>query len=452
MTVLAVLLGVAFVSGAMVFSTTLTQAYTRSAEQGFDDVDVRIRPVESGRFEHASRSGVLLDQALLDRARGLPGVASAAGVVSGFTALAGADGGMVGEGWATVGANDDGRYPMVEGRAPRVEGEVAIDARTAQRAAFTVGETVRLSVDGPVLTQRVSGIFATDDGNVAAGGTLTLFDTATAQALLALPGHYSQIELTAEPGVSPEQLRDQVGSVLPPGTQAVTAAQLVAEQAGENAMTFQALSDALLTCAVIALFVGAFLIVNTFTMLITQRTRELALLRAVGASRRQVTGAVLAEAALVGLVASVAGLVAGIGAGAAVRAVLSATDARLPDGPLVVTPTTILVALALGLGVTVLAAWLPARRAARIPPVAALGSLHVPATTRSLVVRNTIGAGLASVGIASMWWPRPATAGRRCDRPRRSVRTWRCSMSGCQRWTGSARRPRSAGRCRTSPW
>jgi putative ABC transport system permease protein len=128
----------------------------------------------------------------------------------------------------------------------------------------------------------------------------------------------------------------------------------------------------LLACAGIALFVAIFLIVNTFTMLVAQRTKELALLRAVGASRRQVTRSVLAEAAMVGLVASVAGLAAGIGVGAGVRAVLSATDSTLPDGPLVVRATTVAAALAVGVGVTMLAAWLPARRAARISPATAL--------------------------------------------------------------------------------
>lgn len=399
MTALSVLLGVAFFSGSLVFGTSLSEAYVRSAEQSFDHLDVRIRPVGTGGFV-SSRSGVLLDQGLLERAGAVPGVESAAGVVAGFTALAGRDGRLLGEGWATLGMSDDGRFRMAQGRAPQGSGEFAIDARTAERAGFAIGETVRLSVSGPVLEWRLVGIFMTDDGNVAAGGTLTLFDTATAQALLAQPGHYTRIDLAAEPGVSPEELRGRVTSLLPPGTEAVTAAELVTEQAGQNAASVKALADLLLVSASIALFVGGFLIVNTFTMLVAQRTREIALLRAVGASRRQVTGAVLAEAALVGLVASAAGLLVGVGIGALVRAVLSASDANLPDGPLVVSGTSIVVGLAFGLGVTVVAAWLPARRAGRIAPVAALGGLHAPATVRSLVARNTVGAVVAGMGTA----------------------------------------------------
>jgi putative ABC transport system permease protein len=400
MTMLAVLLGTAFVAGTLVFTDAVSGAYLKSAEKSFTGVDVQLRPASRAGHDTAQ----LLDERLLERARDLPGAASAYGVVSGFTALAGKDGRMVGDGWATVGTNRgdaDGRYSMAEGRAPQAAGEIAIDAETADRTGYAVGDTVRLSVSGPVLEERVTGIFRTDDGNVAAGGTLTIFDTATAQALFAEPGRYNQIELTAKPGTSGEQLRQQAQALLPPGVEALTGAELAAQQADRNAASVNSLTQVLLACAGIALFVGCFLIVNTFTMLVSQRTKQLALLRAVGASRGQVTRSVLAEAALVGLAASVAGLVTGIGVGAAVRAVLSATGARLPDGPLVVGARTVAICLALGVGVTLLAAWLPARRAARIPPVAAMSAVHAPATTRSLVVRNTTGA-LCTAGGAAL--------------------------------------------------
>jgi len=399
MTVVAVMVGVAFVSGTLVFTNSVTDAYTGSSEKSFDHVDVRIRPVV-GQGEPGS--GRLLDQEQLVRARAVPGAGTATGVVTGFAALAGRDGTLVGEGWSTQGTNHAGvgdpRYPVAEGRAPQAEGEVAIDHETAGRTGYRVGDTVRMSVSGPVIEERITGIFTTDDGNVAAGGTLTLFDTATAQRLFAAPGRYSHIDLSAAPGTSAERLRQQAERILSPGAEAVTAAELVAEQANRNAENFRTLLPVLLACAGIALFVAAFLIVNTFTMLVAQRTKELALLRAVGASRRQVTGSVLAEAAVVGLVASVVGLAVGIGVGAGVRAVLSATDSTLPDGPLVVRALTVAVALALGVGVTLLATWLPARHAAGIPPVAALSSVHAPATRRSLVVRNAIGSVLAASG------------------------------------------------------
>jgi putative ABC transport system permease protein len=395
MTLLAVLLGVAFVSGTLVFTHTVSDAYTKSSEQSFGHLDVQIRPVVIGDSAGNSR---LLDQTLLDRAGRLPGAASASGLVSGFAALADKDGQMVGDGWATAGANYAPRYPMRRGQAPAAAGEIAIDAKTAQRTGYKVGDMVRLSVSGPVINERVTGVFTTDDGNVAAGGTLTLFDTATAQRLFAAPGRYNQIDLKAAPGTSPDLLRQQAAKIVPNGAEAVTGSRLTQQQAKRNASSFSTLSQVLLACAGIALFVGIFLIVNTFTMLVAQRTKELALLRAVGATRRQVTRSVLAEAALVGLVASAAGLAIGIGVGAGVRALLSVTGSTLPDGPLVIGADTVIIAPALGIGVTVLAAWLPARHAAKVPPVAAMSSVYAPATGRSLVVRNAIGTAFAAIG------------------------------------------------------
>ncbi|GAA0728458.1 ABC transporter permease [Dactylosporangium roseum] len=395
MTILAVLLGVAFVAGTLVFTDSISEAYRSSAEKSFTSVDVRLRPARSPAGPDTGR---LLDHALLDRAAALPGVASAKGVVSGFTALSDKHGRMVGEGWATTGANYDARYPMLRGRPPTTRGEVAIDAQTAERTGYRVGDTVRLSVSGPALVATVTGIFTTDDGNVAAGGSLALFDTDTAQQRFAEPGRYNYVDLTAAPGTTAEQLRQRVEALLPYGVEAITATRLAAEQADDNVRDFRTLSQVLLACAGVALFVAAFLIVNTFTVLVTQRSKELALLRAVGASRRQVTRSVLIEAAVIGLTASVAGLAIGIGLGAAVRSMLSATRSTLPDGPLLVEVRTVVVVLALGVGVTVCAAWLPARRATKIPPVAAMSTLYAPATVRSLVVRNTVGAVLASVG------------------------------------------------------
>ncbi|MEU5347343.1 FtsX-like permease family protein [Streptomyces sp. NPDC020766] len=399
MTMLAVLLGTAFVSGTLVFTNTLSEAYTNSSEKSFTDVDVQLRSAKRAGGHDTLR---LLDEGLRERAADLPGAKSAIGAVSGFAALADPDGELVGRGWATRGVGyggpGDARYPMAEGRGPKTEGEIALDARTAERTGLSIGDTVRLSVSGPVLTEKVTGIFTTDDGNVAAGGTLTLFDTATAQRHFAGPGRFNQINLTTTPGTTPEQLKRQAARLAPHGVEAVTAAELTAQQADQNAANFSQLSQVLLACAGIALFVGIFLIVNTFTMLVGQRTKELALLRAVGASRRQVTRAVLAEAALVGLVAGAAGLVCGVGIGAAVRALMPASGTTLPDGPLIVGTAPVAAALTLGVGVTVLAAWPPARRAAMVPPVAALGSVHAWADSGSLAVRNAGGALLATAG------------------------------------------------------
>ncbi|MET9123990.1 ABC transporter permease [Streptomyces sp. NPDC004528] len=405
MTVLAVMLGVAFVSGTLVFTNTISDAYQKSSAKGFDQVDVAVRPESRKDTGDTIGKDPKLTQALLDKAAEVPGAGSAIGVVNGFAAVAGKDGKLVGNGFQSQGGNywgdKDPRYPLTSGHAPRGGNEVALDSRTAERTGYKVGDTVRLSVDGPVLTPTVSGVFTTDDGNVAAGGSLALFDTATAQRLFHRVGAFDEIDVKAAPGTSQTALRGALDRVVPKDVASTTTGrQLADDQATQIASAMSGMKSGLLVFAGIALFVGTFIIANTFTMLVAQRTKELALLRAVGASRRQVTRSVLAEAFFVGAVAAVAGLVAGIGIGAAMRSLMGTLGATVPDGPLVISPGTVATALLVGVLVTVLAAWLPGRRAAKIPPVAAMSSVHAQATTRSLVVRNTLGALFAAAGVA----------------------------------------------------
>ncbi|MFD7403158.1 ABC transporter permease [Streptomyces sp. NPDC059866] len=405
MTVLAVMLGVAFVSGTLVFTNTISDAYQKSSAKGFDHVDVAV--TAEGREDTGDTIGKApeLTQALLDDAAKVPGAASATGVVTGFTAIADKDGKLIGGGFQSQGGNywgdKDPRYPLKSGAAPHGKGEVAIDAETAQRAGYQVGDSLRLSVDGPVLSPKITGIFTTDDGNVAAGGSLALFDTATAQQLFGKTGTYDEIDVTAKAGVTQAALKAELDKALPKDVvETTTGKQLADDQAELIASSMSGLKQGLLVFAGIALFVGTFIIANTFTMLVAQRTKELALLRAVGASRKQVTRSVLIEAFVVGAVAAVTGLIAGVGIGAGLRSLMGALDATVPAGPLVISPGTIGAALAVGILVTMLAAWLPGRRAAKIPPVAAMSSVHAQATVKSLVLRNTIGALFSAAGVA----------------------------------------------------
>ncbi|MEV5095926.1 ABC transporter permease [Streptomyces rochei] len=405
MTVLAVMLGVAFVSGTLVFTNTISGALQNSSAKGFDHVDVAVTP----EFQEAEGDKVgeqpELTQALVEDSASVPGAASAIGVVSGFTAVADKDGDLIGDGWSTKGGNywgeKDPRYPLTDGRAPKAEGEILIDSKTAGRTGYGVGDTVRMSVDGPVITPKVVGVFTTDDGSVAAGGSLTLFDTATAQKLFGKAGTYDEIDVKAKDGVTQAALKAELDKALPKDlVETTTAEKLADDQAEAIASSMSGMKQGLLVFAGIALFVGTFIIANTFTMLVAQRTKELALMRAVGASRRQVTRSVLIEAFVVGVVAAVTGLLAGIGIGAGMRALMSSMGEVVPDGPLVVSAGTVVAALAVGVLVTMLAAWLPGRRAAKIPPVAAMSSVHAKATTKSLVLRNTLGALVSAAGIA----------------------------------------------------
>lgn len=405
MTVLAVMLGVAFVSGTLVFTNTISAALQKSSAKGFDHVDVAV----TAQWKEAEGDKVgephELTSAMVEDSARVPGAAQAIGVVTGFTAMADRDGKLIGDGFQSQGGNywgtDDPRYPLTEGHAPKGADEILIDAETAERTGYRVGDTVRMSVDGPVLEPVVTGIFTTDDGNVAAGGSLALFDTATAQKLFGKEGTFDEIAVKAKDGVSETALQAELKEALPAdAVETTTGTQLADDQARMIASSMSGLEQSLLVFAGIALFVGTFIIANTFTMLVAQRTRELALMRAVGASRRQVTRSVLTEAFVVGAVAAVVGLLTGIGIGAGLRALMGTFEATVPAGPLVVTPGTVATAFAVGVLITVLAAWLPGRRAAKIPPVAAMSSVHAQATTKSLVLRNTLGALFSGAGIA----------------------------------------------------
>ncbi|GAB2597926.1 ABC transporter permease [Streptomyces capparidis] len=410
MTVLAVLLGVSFVSGTLVFTDTVGDAFKNSSKKSFAHTSVVVRSDEAAPFDdgggpdEAPAEHAWLDQGLLEEVAALPGTARATGTVSGSAFIADKDGDLLGDGWSNLGGNYSGkrdvRYPLTAGRAPAAADEVVLDKKTADRAGFEVGDTVRLSVDGPVLEQKLVGVFTTDDGNVAAGGTLALFDTRTAQKLFTAPGQYDEILLKAAPGTSEEKLKAEVAPLLPKGTEAETGTALADEQADFIADQTKNLSTVLLGFAGIALFVGVFIIANTFTMIVAQRTRELALLRAVGATRRQVTRSVLAESFVVGAVASALGFALGLLVAVGMEAAMGAVGGTVPESSLVIAPRTVVVAMLVGVAVTMLAAWLPARRAAKIPPVAAMGSADAAPTARGLLVRNTIGAAVTALGLA----------------------------------------------------
>ncbi|MFE6162183.1 ABC transporter permease [Streptomyces sp. NPDC056486] len=412
MTVLAVMLGVAFVSGTLVFTDTFGNAYKNKSAKSFDHVSVAVQP-EGGSAsfygasadEEETKKTPRLTDALLKKVKGLPGADSAIGGVTGFTAVADKDGKLVGGEWGTTGANyypgkdgKDPRYDFTKGAAPTSAGDLALDSRTAERTGYKVGDSVRYSTDGPVKNAKISGIFDTEDGSVLAGGSLVVFDNDTARTLLGKT-EYDEIDVKAAAGTSETALKNSVDKILPKETEAVTGGQLSDDQAKMIERETSSMSQILLLFAGIALFVGIFIIANTFTMLVAQRTKELALMRAVGASRRQVTRSVLIEAFLVGLVAAVTGFALGIGVAVGLETVMNSAGASLPDGPIVVAPMTVVVALVIGVFVTMLAAWLPGRRAAKIPPVAAMNSVHSTPTMRGLVVRNTIGSIIAALGV-----------------------------------------------------
>ncbi|MFF9017959.1 ABC transporter permease [Streptomyces sp. NPDC014870] len=402
MTVLAVMLGVAFVSGTLVFTDTLSQAFRNQSAKSYDDVAVAVtmypRPEEAAKTPG-------LSQAVLDKVGKLDGVASVTGRVDGFAGVPDKNGKLIGVGWSNKGTNfapgadgKDRAFDFTQGAGPLQDNQIALDKDTAAKGGYKVGDTVRVATNGPVKEYTLSGVFTTEDGAVQAGGSLVVFDNSVAQQQYVKQGFYRDATITAKPGTDAAKLLDEVLKVVPKSATAQTGQALADQQAKDIEEGLGALKKVLLGFAGIALFVGIFLIANTFTMLVAQRTRELALMRAVGASRRQITRSVLIEAGLVGVIASTVGYALGIGLAVALRSGMNAFDLKVPGGPLVLTATPLIAALAVGVKITIVAAWLPGRRAAKIPPVAAMSSVHAAATTKSLVVRNSIGAVITAIG------------------------------------------------------
>ncbi|MEU8997365.1 ABC transporter permease [Streptomyces caniferus] len=413
MTALAVLLGVAFVAGTLIFSDTVGSAVKKASEKNLDGVAVSVQAQAADStpdIGHDGKRTTLVDEKLADTIRALPGVQSVRRNVNGTATVAGPDNVPLGNDWQNLAANFqpdkdgyDARYPLMQGRGPTADDEIALDEATAKASGRKIGDSVRLATDGPALTKRLVGIVTTDDPQVTAGGSLTLFDTATAQKLFLHPGQFDELVIGAAPGADQQALTAKIREVLPKDRATATSgAELAAEQSERVAGQNKALTQTLLTFAGIALFVGVFIIANTFTMLISQRSREIALMRAIGASRRQVVRSVLAEAGLLGLISSAVGFTLGIGLAVGLRAVLEANGAGFPAGPVVISPAAVLSALGVGVVVTVLAAWLPSRKAAKIAPVEALNTVEAPPALRSLVLRNSLGAVITGLGIATM--------------------------------------------------
>lgn len=417
MTALAVLLGTGFMTGTMIFSDSVHQAAKNSRSKDFTGVSVQVADDTAGILtsarQNSTKSSARLTDATVRRIAALPGVARIRAVVSGTAAIADKDGNTIGDIMRSTSANfvpdstgHDARYPMLQGRGPKTATEIALDRDTVEKAGYRLGDTVRVAAGGPALSATLTGVFTSDAPAVRSGNPLALLDTQGARRVLSLaPDQYSSIDITAASGTSETALLHTVTPLVPDGNQfrAATGTQLAARQAAMLAQSGRSLATMLTTAAGISLFVGVFLIANTFTMLVTQRTRQLALLRAIGAGRAQVTRSVLIEAFLVGLTGSAAGLLLGIGIGAGLAAGVQALDADLPRAGVVITPTTVLITLVVGTLVTVLSAALPALRACRIPPVAALSSGEQPATQRGLLVRNVLGSSTAAGGLGLVW-------------------------------------------------
>ncbi len=380
---LAILLGVAFVTGTLVMGASMSQAYFNSFAAGAKNVDAAVTPRTSGSYRPGSPDAPSVPASVLSQVRAAGGVITAAGRLVGQAPVIGSDGKVVRNGELPgVGINVAGDpalrgFTVASGHLPDAADQVAVDKSTADDEHFRLGQTVKV-VDhaGRVQAFRLVGTIDLGVDREFGNSTVTAFQTSTGFAVTGRPG-YEQIVTRAAPGTSQATLAAAIRAL--PGMshyQVQTGSQLATAEADAAVHFTRQFTTAILVFALIALVVACIVIYNTFTILITQRGRELALLRCVGASRRQVFGGTLLESAIVGLIASAAGVLAGLGLGWGLQRLFAGFGAAIPSGPVVLQPSAVLISMAAGMTVTVAAAMIPARSATRVAPVAALGSQH----------------------------------------------------------------------------
>ncbi len=414
LTGIAVVLGVAFVSGTLVFTDTVKKTFDQLFSSVYDGTDAYVRSasVVKGQFGPEQRARISED--LVQKVQGVSGAAAAEGDIriqqAQYQDRKGKGIGDPGQGAPTLGFNWNTvrrlnpfnlvSYGGKASRPPKATREVVMDLGTAKAENFGIGDTVTISFANdkvPQDTFRIVGVAKFGDADRPAGATVALFTLAEAQRVNATPGQLDGIAVAAKPGVSQTDLVGQITSSLDRRTiQVITGAKLIKEQQNQIQQGLGFFTTFLLIFAIISLFVGSFIIVNTFSIVIAQRTRELALLRALGASGRQVRSSVLGEAVLVGVLASIVGVGLGLALALGLRAVMGAFGFEVPTSDLVVKPSTFVISIVLGVVVTFASALLPARRAARIAPMAALRDSAVE--SRRLGRRTAIGAAIAVLG------------------------------------------------------
>ncbi|HET8583758.1 MAG TPA: ABC transporter permease [Jatrophihabitans sp.] len=399
LTVISVLLGTAFVAGSLVFTDTLKRSFDTIFSTSDKGIDARVQP------RHGYDPGV--PTSLVPALERVPGVRAVQPEIGSPIVLVDAHGkkvdtgGAPSEGAAWLGPDSVQAVPtIVSGHQPRHAGEIAVNQSAANRYHLTTGEQVKVVLPNAAVTRAT--IVGTYRVAYDTGGYLgALFARDQAMALFTDGRHYDAVDLAAQPGVSEQALTARVAAKLPSDLEARTGTQVRDDDSAGVSSTLGFITYLLLGFGIVALLVGTFIIYNTFAMIVAQRQRELALLRAIGAGRKQVRRSVVLEAALIGLLGSLLGLAGGIGLAYGLHALLDALNVGLPSGGLVLSTRTVVVALVLGTVVTIIAASTPARRAGRIAPVAAMRDEFAAPSVAGLRRRTALGTVLGLAGVAA---------------------------------------------------
>jgi putative ABC transport system permease protein len=403
LTTLAVLVGVALISGAYVFTDTIRAAVRSLLSSQAKGAQVVVQS-RQGLYS-ATNPPASVPASLAPRIEQLPGVAAAQGQISDAATIVGSNGKVIRHAGAPTVALSYLPPPftglkIIRGSPPMGPTEVALDQATATREHYGIGDEVPIVTGQPVRDFRVSGIASLGSASIG-GSTVAVFDLGSAQSLYDKQGLMDVIYVAARRGFSAPALAHEIQPLLPPGLTAQTTSRSTDTNLAQIEDRLRFLTAGLQALGYITLLVGAFVIFNTLAITVAQRARELALLRALGATRAQVLGSVVVEAGAIGALASVAGVMVGLAAGLLMRVVLRAAGVEVPSTHLVLEPRTVAVGLGVGIGVSVAAGLVPAVRATRVAPVGALRASEVPLERRrgvSLLLAGVlafVGAGLA---------------------------------------------------------
>ena len=405
LTSLAVILGTSFLAGTSVFSDTLNRTFDNLFSDVFKNVDsyVRSTQVIEGDFGQEERQRISAD--LVSVVEKVPGVRDASPDIQAFARIIGKDGkpiGSDGQGPPTFGSVGEefagALWTTAEGKWANGPTEVVIDEASAKAGKYVLGDTVKVVAQSGSREFTLVGIASYGDVRSPGGATFALFDSVTAAEFLAKPGFIDAILISGDGSVSDAKLAKAIQDSLPTTskTETLTGAEITLETQDQIGSALDFFGILLRTFSFIALGVGCFVIYNVFSISAAQRQRENALLRAIGASRKQITRAMLIEATVVGLLGSVIGLVAGIGLSAGLSALLRAVNIDIPSGGLVLSQNTVTSTIIIGLIVTVLSAILPARRAGKVPPLAAMRATALEIAEPG---RKRLYAGLLSIAL-----------------------------------------------------
>jgi putative ABC transport system permease protein len=406
---LAVVIGVAFLTGTMVLSATIDRTFDDLFATAYEGTDALARSASSLETPDGFEIRARFDDSLVDRIAGVDGVAEAQGDVWGFAQVVGRDGEPVGAphgGPPTIGANwsvgELNTWDLAAGHAPQADDEVVIDKHTADEAGYTAGDRATVLVAGAPMEVTITGLATIGGADSPGGASFVMFPYASAQEHVGEPGRVDSVSVVGEEGVSQDELVERISEVLPNDMEAITGDEVIKENQDDMAQALSFFDQFMRVFAIIALLVAAFMIFNTFFITVVQRTKEHALLRAVGASRRQLLVSVMLEALLIGVIASVVGLATGVAVAAGLKALLAVVGLAIPAGGVVFGMGTAVVAFMTGVVITVVAALSPARKAGKVPPIAAMRDIEVTSSGYGSKERVIVGILVLLAGIAGL--------------------------------------------------